>query len=100
MGHTRTGQTLTRLFWEVHPMGQSTKAGSSGQFTPRAVLAATGVKQQALDLFAPIRQGVHIEQKVVKHRAVDKLYAAFITILSGAQGLVQINTLLQADPAL
>ena len=81
-------------------MNQSTKAGSSGQFTPRAVLAAIGVKLQALDLFAPIRQGVHIEQKVVKHKPVDKLYDAFITILAGAEGLVQINTLLRADPAL
>jgi hypothetical protein len=81
-------------------MSQSTKAGSSGQFTPRAVLAAIGVKLQALDLFAPIREGVHIEQKVVKDTPVEKLYDAFITMLAGAQGMVQINTLLRADPAL
>lgn len=81
-------------------MSQSTKAETSRQFTPRAVLAAIGVKLQMLDLFAPIRAGVHIEQKVVKHTPVDKLYDAFITILAGAHGLVEINTLLRADPAL
>ena len=70
------------------------------QFTPRAVLAAIGVKLQALDLFGPVREGVEIEQKVVKDTPADKLYDAFIAILAGAQGLVQINTLLRADPAL
>src|SRR5581483_2948847 len=100
MGHTGTGQTTTRLFWRSIPMSQFTKTNSSQQFTPRAVLAAIGVKLQALDLFAPIREQVQIAQKVVKDTPVDKLYDAFITILAGAQGLVQINTLLRADPAL
>jgi len=81
-------------------MRESTKAGSSQQFTPRAVLAAIGVKIQALDLFAPIREAVQIEQKVVKHTPAEKLYDAFISMLAGAAGLVQINTLLRADPAL
>jgi len=60
---------------------------------------ADGVKIQANELFAPVREGMHIEQKVVKHTPADKLYDAFITLLAGAQGLVQINTLLRADPA-
>lgn len=84
-------------------MSESTRtpAGATKrQFTPRAVLAAIGVKLQALDLFGPVREGVQIEQKVVKDTPADKLYDAFIAILAGAQGLVQINTLLRADPAL
>lgn len=81
-------------------MKESSRTGTREQYTPRAVLAAIGVKIQALDLFAPIREGVRIEQKVVKHTPVDKLYDAFLSMLAGAQGLVEINTLLRADPAL
>jgi hypothetical protein len=36
----------------------------------------------------------------VKHRPVDKLYDAFISLLAGAHGLVEINTRLRADSAL
>jgi hypothetical protein len=53
-----------------------------------------------LDLFGPIRQQVHIGQKTVKHTPTDKLYDAFISLLAGAHGLVEINTRLRADPAL
>jgi Transposase DDE domain group 1 len=43
---------------------------------------------------------VHIEQKTVKHTPLDKLYDSFVTLLAGAHGLVEINTLLRADHAL
>ena len=68
--------------------------------SPAASLAAIGVQIQHLDLFAPIRQTVHIAQKTVKHTPSDKLYDAFITILAGAHGLVEVNTRLRADPVL
>jgi hypothetical protein len=42
---------------------------------------------------------VKIPQKTVKHRPTQKLYDAFITLLTGAQGLVEINTRLRSDPA-
>ncbi len=68
--------------------------------SPCASLAAIGAQIQHLDLFAPIRQLVQIAQKTVKYTPTDKLYDAFITILAGAHGIVEVNTRLRADPAL
>lgn len=69
-------------------------------FTPAASLAALGVVLEQRKVFEPIGRHVQIEQKTVKHTPLDKLYDGFITLLAGAHGLVQINTLLRADPAL
>src|SRR5260221_4352656 len=69
-------------------------------FSPAASLAALGVKLNQLDLFGPIRTEVQIQQKTVKHTPVNKLYDAFISLLAGAQGMVEINTRLRTDPAL
>jgi hypothetical protein len=68
--------------------------------SPSASLAAIGVQIQHLDLFAPIRQTVQIAQKTVKYTPTDKLYDAFISILAGAHGIVEVNTRLRADLAL
>ena len=76
----------------------STKA--TKHFTGSASLAAVGVKLRQLDLFGPIRKTVQIAQKTVKHTPIEKLYDAFISLLAGAHGLVEINTRLRADPAL
>jgi hypothetical protein len=77
-------------------MAQSTTATT---FTPCATLAALGCHLQRLDLFAPIRAQVRIAQKTVAHTPADKLYDAFITMLAGAHGLVEVNTRLRSDPA-
>ena len=69
-------------------------------FSPAASLAAIGVKLSQLDLFGPIRTQVQIRQKTVKHTPTDKLYDAFISLLAGAHGLVEINTRLRTDPGL
>jgi hypothetical protein len=69
-------------------------------FCNAASLAAIGVKVHQLDLFGPIHEQVRIAQKTVKHAPTDKLYDAWISMLAGAQGLVEINTRLRADPAL
>jgi hypothetical protein len=68
--------------------------------TPRASLAAIGLKLKHLDLFGPIREQVHINQKTVRYTPQDKLYDAFISLLAGAHGLVEVNTRLRSDPAL
>jgi hypothetical protein len=68
--------------------------------TAHASLAALGVHLQRLDLFGPIREQVHIAQKTVRHTPTDKLYDAFIALLAGAQGLVEINGRLRPDAAL
>ena len=69
-------------------------------FTACASLAALGVQLKHLDVFGPIRETVCIEQKTVKHAPSDKLYDAFISLLAGAHGLVEINTRLRSDPVL
>ena len=81
-------------------MCQSITTDLGCQSTPRATLVALGLKVQQLDLFHPIREQVHIKQKTVRYTPIDKLYAAWIAILAGAQGLVEVNTRLRSDPAL
>ncbi len=71
-------------------MDQSTTL--TRRFTPRASLAAIGLKLQQLKLFDAISPSVNIAQRVVKHRPAEKLYDAFITILSGARGLNESGT--------
>ena len=68
--------------------------------TAHASLAALGVKLRHLDLFGPIRECVQIPQKTVRYSPADKLYDAFIALLAGAHGLVELNQRLRADPAL
>jgi hypothetical protein len=68
--------------------------------TAHASLAALGGHLRHLDLFGPIREQVHIAQKTVRYTPTDKLYDAFIALLAGAHGLVEINGRLRADPAL
>src|SRR5918998_2858544 len=80
-------------------MTQSSTLTAARHFSARASLAALGLKLRSLDLFGPVRETVKIAQKTVKHRPSHKLYDAFITLLSGAQGLVEINTRLRSDPA-
>jgi hypothetical protein len=69
-------------------------------FTPCASLAALGCHLRQIKLFDPVRQQVHIAQKTITHTPTDKLYDAFITILAGAHGIVEVNTRLRSDAAL
>src|SRR4051794_399035 len=81
-------------------MRESTTAVATQPFSPRASLAAVGVRLRSLDLFGPIRQRVRIAQKTVRHTPTDKLYDAFIAMVAGAHGLVEINTRVRSDAAL
>jgi hypothetical protein len=63
-------------------------------------LAALGVSLQQRDVLGPMRERLVIAQKTVKHTPLDKVYDAFITLLAGAHGLVEINTRLRSDPVL
>ena len=81
-------------------MAQFTSSDATRHFSPAASLAALGVQLRQIDLFGPIRAGVKIAQKTVKYAPIDKLYDAFISILAGAHGLVEINTRLRSDVAL
>ena len=70
------------------------------QFTGCATLAAIGIKLRELKLFEPIEHTIQIAQKTVKDSPTEKLYDAFISILAGAHGLVEINTRVRADVVL
>jgi hypothetical protein len=91
--------TLTFLIRSFTTMCHST-IPMTRTSTPRASLAALGLKLQRLDLFGPIRDQVHIRQKTVRHAPADKLDDALVTILAGAHGLVEVNTRLRGDAAL
>jgi hypothetical protein len=69
----------------------------TNHFSACATLAAIGVKLSQLDLFGPIRAWVQIKQKTIKYTPIDKLMDAFISLLAGAGGLVEINTRLRTD---
>jgi hypothetical protein len=79
-------------------MRNTTTPAISYRFSARAALAALGIRLQQLKLFGPVSARVHIDQKQVKHTPVQKLYDAFIAILAGAHGLVEINKRLRSDP--
>src|SRR5229473_1563432 len=80
-------------------MNESTTP-TTRQFTSCASLAAIGIKLRERKLFEPVEQTVQIGQKTIKDSPSDKLYDALIRRLSGAHGLVEINTRLRADVAL
>ena len=69
-------------------------------FTSRASLSAIGIAIQRRRVFEPIMHRVEIAQKTVKFSPTEKLQDAFISMLSGAQGMVEINKRLRPDPGL
>ena len=71
---------------------------SETYYSARAFLAGLGSKLKALDIFAPIAQGVTIAQKTVKDTPIEKLYDTFISMLCGAKGIVEVNKLVRSDP--
>lgn len=79
-------------------MSNTTTPSLSYHFSPRATLAALGIRLQGLNLFGPVRDAVHIGQKTIIHTPVQKLYDAFIAILAGAHGFVEMNKRVRSDP--
>ena len=78
---------------EREAAGRQTSSG-------HASLAVIGMKLRELKLFEPILKGVKIVQKTVKYTPGEKLCQAFVGLLCGAQGIVEINTRLRTDQAL
>ncbi len=81
-------------------MSKTTTPSLSYRFSPRATLAALGIRLQGLHLFGPVREHVPMNQKTIIHTSVQTLYDAFIAVLAGAHGLVEINKRLRSDPGL
>jgi len=69
-------------------------------FSSHASLAALAAQFNTRGIFSLLRQYVHIKQKTVKDSPQDKLIDILMTLLCGAQSVVQMNTLLRSDPAL
>jgi hypothetical protein len=68
-------------------------------FTPRAGLAALGLRLRAWQVWDVIRDRLQIKQKVHTHQPLDKVLDCFINILAGGAGLVEINLVLRPDAA-
>lgn len=66
--------------------------------SPRASLAALGLRLRRLGLLEVITDTVKVPQKTVRHTPAEKLYDAFSAILAGARGLSELNTRLRSDP--
>lgn len=81
-------------------MSNSITQTKSKRFSARSVLAAVGAKLHQMDLFRPMCERVKINQKVVKHTPIQKLYDGLIAILAGAHGLVEVNKRVRSDPGL
>jgi hypothetical protein len=81
-------------------MNNAPTPSRADRFSARATLSVIGIRLQQLHLFGSVSAQVHIAQKQVKHAPIQKLYDAFIAILAGAHGLVEINKRLRADPGL
>ena len=73
---------------------------SERHFSPRASLAAVGLKINSVKLLDPLKQMVIILQKSIRHTPAQKLTDAFIAILAGAHGLSEINTRVRSDEGL
>ncbi len=102
MSHTYQVKEFETKDRRLITMNQSTTSmeRSECHFSACVTLAAIGVKVRQLDMFGPIRHRVCIAQKTVKHSPTDKLFDAWISMLAGAHGLVEINTRLRTDRAL
>ena len=69
------------------------------RFSGRASLVVIGKLMRNMGLWQVIEQYVHIRQKMIKYRPIDKLLDAFINIVAGGHGLVEINTRVRSEPA-
>lgn len=66
-------------------------------FSAYASLAVVGLRMRQMKIWKTIEEHVEIPQKTIRHTPLDKLLDAFINILAGGCGLVEINTRLRPD---
>lgn len=70
------------------------------RFSARASLAVVGRRMRQMKIWAIIEKHVQVRQKVIKHKPLDKLLDAFINIVAGGHGLVEVNSRVRVDEAL
>lgn len=66
----------------------------------QASMALLAQHMRRMKIWETIGQMVQIQQKTVQHTPLEKLEDAFLNILSGGQGLVEINTRVRPNRAL
>ena len=69
-------------------------------YSPRASLAIVGMNIQQMGIWDMIDQKVKIQQKTVTHTPLQKLQDAFINIMAGGQGIVEVNQRVKPDASL
>jgi len=69
-------------------------------YSPRASLAIVGMNVQQMEIWGMIDQQVKIQQKTVIHTPLQKLQDAFINIMAGGQGIVEVNQRVKPDASL
>lgn len=67
--------------------------------TSRASLCALGEYLKRHGFFAPLREQVHIPQKMVRYRPVEKVLDGLLGILCGAKTIAQSNGTIRLEPA-
>lgn len=70
------------------------------RYSPRASLAIVGLNIQQMGIWEMIDQEVKIQQKTVTHTPLEKVQDAFITIMAGGQGIVEVNQRVKPDAGL
>jgi hypothetical protein len=70
------------------------------RFSGRASLAVVGLKMRQMKIWKSIEQRVKIKQKAIKYEPGEKLQDAFINIVCGGHGVVEINTRVRPDRGL
>ncbi len=73
---------------------------NSIRYSPRASLAIVGMYIQQMDIWGMIGKQVKIQQKTITHTPLQKLQDAFINILAGGHGIVEINRRVKTDSSL
>ena len=69
-------------------------------YSPRASLAIIGMNVQQMGIWDMIDQQVRIQQKTVTHTPLQKLQDAFINIMAGGEGIVEVNQRVKPDASL
>lgn len=67
------------------------------RFSGRASLAVIGAWTRKMGIWETLAEHVRIKQKTIDHSPLDKLLDAFINILAGGHGLVEINSRVRSD---
>ena len=74
--------------------------GNCIRYSPRASLAMVGKSIQQMGIWEMIGKQVKIQQKTVIHTPLEKLLDAFINIMAGGQGIVEVNRRVKPDISL